>query len=676
MDYKKVALLLLFSAVILAGCLDWLNPQAKDQYEIFSNIPTDNAKALAYFKFNENGAKELRSLFGTILTKNLNRINESEAAIVIYNDSLGIVTYSKTDLTINDEIDSLKSQMGQQKNWNMRVENKSIGGKDVTIIYMNMTDTELPVCMWKEGDVIKTLMMIGSPQQTAYPPSVGFENPAQSPMLGYALRAMSSPQGNFKNTCDVVMTQKYDTSNVKAMFNETDYIKSSIPVSGKLFGEVKIYAGNNEFINGSVYIVMFGDDSADNLVVAGRADIAKTPILQQTGNYCFSTKSSNDKSTIVQSNGREACMKETTTNLVGPMQLITLQRKVGAYYVEVVTYVKSDANAARENAKYIVFSTNLPGTDASWTDKAKLEVKVYEESYSAGFEHMPIAEVRLDLFKSIPYDYQTYGNYATAPSEELLETKYTNDSGTATFENLPLNESLHLVASKTGYQNQTEYIYSFSSPLNVYLIKEEPINIKVTVRDGLNYSKTLAGARVSAYSGSELLGTNYTNDYGETIIQNVKMGQIRFETRKEGYVDGEVYSPVGRYTTSTSVYLIPLATVPLLANGTMDGAHRLCTQVNVVGKYYEFGISFKNVNDTSSRHMMYAKDCPDAPDLESGCSSRGCPSGIYCNMANRTDGYSMSISMGMTPGVHSMCIWPSSPAGYDWAGQIYGGEMG
>ncbi len=670
MDYKKLALLLLFSAVILAGCLDWLNPPVKDEYEIFSNLPTDNAKALVYMKFTQDGTKEFQELFGKILTGDVAKKSQgSEAAIVLYNDSLGMVSYSKTNMSVNDAISEMNSSMTESQRKQITIETKNIGGKDVTILDVKSSGYDVPICIWKEGDTMKVLMMFNSPQ-TIPAPAPAFANEPASPLIGYALQVASEGQGSPGSSCDAILGKKYDTGNAKALFKDADYIKSSIPVSGKLFGEFKAYAGDNPLLNGSIYGVMFGDDNADNLVVAGRMNFTNATMANISNNYCASSATSSSKSSIIQSNGKEACMQEgKATLLTIDAQFITLQRKVGEYYIFVATYVKDNKNAVEESAKNTVFSVNLPGSDASWTDKAKLEVDVYSGGYGS---RQPLGGVRVDLFKSIPSDYRTYDT--SAPSE-LLETKYTDDSGKAVFENLPLNESLHLVASKEGYENQTQNIYSFTTPTTVYMTKVDK-SLRVSVYEystGYGGGVKVKEARVSVYSDNELLGMNYTGTNGEAAIQNIENGKIRIDVSKEGY-EYEVKSlEVGRYSRDTSIYLTRISNRTALANGTMSGAQHLCAQVEVSSSPYKLRAKFTSLNDTYSRYLMYGIDCPNADEIGYGCSTRGCSSGgSYCYIATASSSYANSgIWINASTGTHTICIWPSSPSGYNWFGQMY-----
>jgi hypothetical protein len=669
MDCKKFMLLLLFSALFLAGCLDWLNPPAHEEYEIFSNLPTENAKALIYMKFTEEGTNEFKELFGTILTGNaLKKSQESEAGVVIYNDSFGFISYSKTNMTMEDVIDEINSSIEEKMRDKVRIEAKNVAGKEITMVYLKSGDVELPICLWKDGDILKALMMFNFPQTTPLTTSAFASEPA-SPLIGYALQVASQGQGSSGNTCDAILGKRYDTGNAKALFKDAEYIKSSIPVSGKLFGEFKAYAGDNPLLNGSIYGVIFGDDNADNLVVAGKMNFTNPMMTDMSNNYCASSATSSFKSSIVQSNGKEACMQEgKTTLLTINAQFITLQRKVGDYSIFVLTYIKDKKDVARENAKDIVFSTNLPGTDATWTDKANIEVKVYDEAYSAGFEHTPLAEARVDLFS---------GAYYSSVSEgKLIKSLYTNESGSVRFENVSLNESLYLVASKAGYENQSRYVYSSTTSVVIYL-KKVNTNLGVRVYEyGTSYgsSANVNEARVKVYSGSKLLGENYTNYNGEATIQNVENGDVRIEVSKEGYEDEVESLYVGRYSRDTSVYLTPKLNMSVLANGTMSEANHLCTQVNVSSAYYRIRAKFTSLNDTYSRWLMYGIDCPNAYEISYGCSTSGCSSGgKYCYITTASKQYTTSgIVMNTTPGAHTICIWPSSPGGYNWVGQLYG----
>jgi hypothetical protein len=573
-------------------------------------------------------------------------------------------------MTMEDVIDEINSSIEEKMRDKVRIETKNVAGKEVTMVYVKSGDVELPVCLWKEGDILKVLMTFEIPQRSVVEPELA--GALQSPSIGYALQSSlygMNGQGKFEKTCDTILEKKYDTKNVKEMFKESDKIKNSIPLSGKFFGELKVYAGDNEFVNGSIYGVLFGDDNADNLVFAGKMNISYPTMKSSEDNYCFSTGQSSETSTIVKKDGKEACMKEGGSKVFTiNAQFITLQRKVGDYSIFVLTYIKDKKDVARENAKNIVFSINLPGTDATWTDKANVEVRVYDEAYSAGFEHTPLAETRVDLFSG--------AYYASLSEGKLIKTLYTNGSGSVRFENVPLNESLYLVASKAGYENQSQYLYSSTTSVVIYL-KKVDTNLRVRVYEySTSYGSSVKvnEARVKVYSGSKLLGENYTNYNGEATIQNVENGDVRIEVSKERYEDEVKSFYVGRYSRDTSVYLTPKLNMSVLANGTMSEAKHLCAQVNVSSAYYRIRAKFTSVNDTYSRWLMYGIDCPNAYEISYGCSTSGCSlGGKYCYITTASKQYTTSgIVMNTTPGVHTICIWPSSPGGYNWVGQLYG----
>lgn len=554
MHSKKFMLLSLVSALLLFGCLNVFQPPQQDPYEIFSNIPTNNATALVYVKFSQEGIKEVREVFGTMITNmvggsSLKKYQEGEAVVVIYNDSFAMVGYSKTNMTLQEILDEMNST-SEEKGQSLKFETKNIGGKDITIVRVENTSIDMPICVWKEGDILKTLVAVGMPR---YALESASGNVTENPLIGYALKTSGyDSYGEFNNTCEVILQKKYDTAGVKEMFKETEEIKKGIPVSGTFFGEIKMFV-NVSVLNGSIYGVISGDDNADYLVFAGRVNTST-----EESNLCYSSSYGSGKVEVVKSGGKEACMLESGGSyLTMNLRFIVLQRKIGDYSLGLLTYIKDNKNAARDKSKDIIFSVNLPGEEGRWTDKANIKVKVYEGTYYSGTA-TPLAGVRVDLFGSEPYDYSKL-SYVPAATPELLQTKYTDSSGAAKFENVPANESLSVVASKAGYENSTQYIYSFNTAAVIYLSKVDT-SFRVTVYEQSpgDGRMPVREARVNVYSGSNLLGTNYTDESGEATFQNVSNGNVRVEVNKEGYAELNDTVYVSRYSRSTSEYLTPL----------------------------------------------------------------------------------------------------------------------
>jgi hypothetical protein len=554
----------------------------RDEYEIFSNLPTENAKAIAYLKFTEDGVKEFQEVFGTLLTGgSLKKTKGGEAGFVLYNDSFGIISYTETDMSIEESIEELNSSLKSLYGWlpysygssmrneefGFKVEIRKIGEREITVIYFKSdVSKQTPICIWREGGVTKTLITFGYPTYGIVEPYAGSleqpaNNGAESPLIGYALKTLSEMppkqyDKKFEGTCDVVLEKEYDTSKVKEFFKDAEDIKKSIPVSGKLFGELKLSANlGKEFSswNGSVYGTLFGNDNADNLVFVLKANSSDY-------NLCYSSGYGNEKSEIIGRDGKKACLKTGSSGfLTINLRFVTLERKVGDYAITLFSYVKENKDVSIEEAKNIIFSVNLPGEEQNWTDKMSFKVRVYEMP-TGSLKQQPVAEAKVDVYN------QSYTYEDGVSKRKLIKTAYTDDNGIAKFENLEIG-SYNVETSKAGYLKDTEYVYAGRTDVSVMLRQIEPLVVNVKESSGYRYGygTPISEAKVELYNGSAY---GYEYDYGYTLLKTkytdvngvVDFGKVNIESgkvkvSKEGYYNDTEY--VSTYSKNIIVYLTP-----------------------------------------------------------------------------------------------------------------------
>lgn len=603
---RKIIILFVLSMLIL-GCISLEDLFGGNQYEIFSNLPSENAKAVGYFKLTGDGVSEIHELAGSLFTGGtIKKIKEGEVAFVVSNDSFGIVAYVKTNMSIEEAITQLNSTLSsylysfggyyaKTTDTGFNSEAKEIAGKNVTVLYLKSDkEKKMPICLWKEGDTLKGLVNYG------YASYDGVRSAniagADSPLVGYALKSLSlalpSNQNNtekFGDTCDVVLENKYATDKVKELLGESEQIKSSIPVSGKFFGEVKISANLESLSasssNGSAYMTAFGDDNADNFVIVSKGS-------GNEYNMCYSYSSS-DKSEVISKDGKQACLKEGGGSfLTMNLKYFTLERKVGEYSLMLISYIKDNRDVVKGEAENIVFSINLLGEEQNWTDKMSFNVRVYERP-AGSLKEQPVAEAKVEVYNSS----YGYGGY-----NEAVKTAYTDDKGVAKFENLEIG-SYDVVVSKIGYRQQTTYVYAGRT--NVSVMLNQIGSLKVTVKESADYeygnpipeakvelyNKTITGTTgrpiedsYPSYYGYELVKTLYTNSNGVADFGKIEIKEGKVKASKDGYRSGEnyVYSS-SYYDTGITVYLTKIE--PLIVK-VYDARNRTTSISGAIVKLY------------------------------------------------------------------------------------------
>lgn len=193
-------------------------------------------------------------------------------------------------------------------------------------------------------------------------------------------------------------------------------------------------------------------------------------------------------------------------------------------------------------------------------DRVTLGVKVYG-AYSETVEG-----ARVNLYND------SLGN-GEFPQGSLVATAYTDDSGVANFNGIPISGLMYIRVSKEGYRNSLRNITELDkiSGLVEVFLKEELKPLRVTVEEGSSYGgyRAVAGARVDLYnasatgysygSGYVLIKTMYTNDYGVADFgkADIENGEVR--VGKYGYENETQYVSSYYSNREITVYLTPIA---------------------------------------------------------------------------------------------------------------------
>lgn len=175
---KKLVFAFVFLLLLISGCTTFQQPpqQAKADYEIFSNVPTDNISSLIFIKFNEDGAKEISSFLGTMLGGTaIKKLKDGQIGFITYKDySTAIVAYLRTNMSIDEALESIP----YMESSGLIKETKKIGEKEVTLVYQKYDEgKDNPLCLWKEGEMLKVLSFSSpypsgemTPVQCTFPP--------------------------------------------------------------------------------------------------------------------------------------------------------------------------------------------------------------------------------------------------------------------------------------------------------------------------------------------------------------------------------------------------------------------------------------------------------------------------------------------------------------------------
>jgi len=194
-------------------------------------------------------------------------------------------------------------------------------------------------------------------------------------------------------------------------------------------------------------------------------------------------------------------------------------------------------------------------------DPTRFSLNVYRigAEYPSDYKVFEVDKIGKIKFKVKVRDYDT-GNAISGAEVtiyadgSLVGTKYTGSNGETDWFEVEENAWVTGNVEKSGYITTdvkgftATYTYD-GDTITVYMRKKEVyVRFKVKVRDK-DSGETIKSAMVKIYADDSLVGTKYTNSYGETDWFTVKEGVwVTGEVEKPGYKKGTIK---GFYATST-----------------------------------------------------------------------------------------------------------------------------
>lgn len=549
MELKIKLLLIIVLIAIVAAAIFFLTQKPADEFEIFSNLPTENASVIVHINLNEKAFDEATKIIGSILGGTLKEIEGAQMGLVLSNDSSGVIIYVGTNMTPADLFQELKSQTGSLP---PKLTNRSIGGKLVTVMELGQGINS--VCLWKEGKWLKILT-------------------TQQGVLPYLALSNMSELMNYKpakaKECYEIMEKSYDTKYVRDFFKETEEFKKRIVVSGEYFGEMRgaikdlnlSLLGSlsalsgfqmedwmkeifNKPISGASYLMLFGDGDGDYAISIPHTEVELRGIGKLPC-YNYSVLFMSQESEIIRREGKEACLSKSKIEY-GPIKIefLSLARSIGNYSISASAYVKGDSKKVRDYLEGVVFSQNFPGEERLWTDRMSPKVKVFEGSkysilFNASAEKKPLGGVNVTLC--------TYNQSSLVqPKGSPIQTVITNSLGEADFEEMPA--SLYYVeASKFGYTKDYGTVSPSLAYTELYIQSRVPLMVNVTflkiassAGEGGGYIP-LEDAKVELYNDSALINTSYTNSQGFVDFGNIIIDNGKVKVSKSGYENSTRY---------------------------------------------------------------------------------------------------------------------------------------
>jgi hypothetical protein len=157
--------------------------------------------------------------------------------------------------------------------------------------------------------------------------------------------------------CDKMLGQTYNTSTAEKLLNGSVSMRANIPTFDNMMGEGLAYSNNQ-----SSYASFFKDNDADYLLAVSNPSTGD--------NICYNYSYSGSSTNIDNRNGKEACVRESSSSLnfiSGGMKIVTVNRAVGEYSILVYAYVTGNDKNAIAKAEDIVFGLNFPGNEGKWS---------------------------------------------------------------------------------------------------------------------------------------------------------------------------------------------------------------------------------------------------------------------------------------------------------------------
>jgi hypothetical protein len=551
-ELKIKLLLIIILIAIVAAAVFFLTQKKPDEFEIFSNLPTENASVIVQMNLNEKSFDEMSKIIGSILSGGLKEIKGARVGIVLSNDSSGIIIYVGTNMTVSDVLQQAKVPSSS-------ISSKTIGGKAITVVELGIGINS--VCLWNEGGWLKILTT-----QQGVLPYLALSNISE--LMNYTYELYYKPAN--ASECYDVMQTTYDTKYVREFFQETEEFKKRITVNGEYFGEMRAAAKDlnlrllgslssltglqmenslndifNKPLSGASYLTLFGDNDGDYAISISHSGVelsgvGKLPCYNLTVSFLSQT------SEIVKNSGKEACLSKSKIQY-GPINIefVSLARQVGAYSMSASAYVKGDNKKVVDYLEGFVFSQNFPGEERLWTDRMSPKVKVFEGSkysilFNASAEKKPLGGVNVSL-----YTLNQSLSWSNAKGS-FIETVITNSLGEADFEEMPA--SLYYVeASKFGYTKDYGTVSPGLAYTELYIQSRVPLMVNVTflkityaAGEGGGYIP-LEDAKVELYNDSALINTSYTNSQGFVDFGNITIDDGKVKVSKSGYENSTRY---------------------------------------------------------------------------------------------------------------------------------------
>ena len=394
-------------------------------YEFLSYLPDKNLKSVVYIQANEDLFRELSSLIGEMLGgKYIKDIKNSKIAVASYKDgSSAYLLYLDTGQSIDEMIQSIRDLSNEYSfsGTDIDIEKKTVDGKLFYIITGDRYSMySMPLCAWEQGNGVIVLAFQDS----------------------YSWRSNIE-----KKDCTSIISKRYNAKKFEVFFAEADALGKKIKSNRKVYAEGWMRSME---IRGdkSMYGFIYADGEGDYLLVAGDQILG----YDTSSNFCIGGR-------VIKRADKEACSKEQSSSgipLIPLTSLIMLERGIGDYSIHVIAYPKriSKKNVKRK-AEDLIFSVELEGEEKMWKDKKSLTVEVKDYKTKNA-----IYNAKVEVYKG--YGYRNRG--------DLLREGYTNDSGLVRFDDMPL-DSVRLLITKEGYDNDTEYVSKTETEEIIYLKK-------------------------------------------------------------------------------------------------------------------------------------------------------------------------------------------------------------
>jgi hypothetical protein len=525
----KKTLLIVF-LILIAGCIFLQQPS--DEYEIFSNIPTENAETIYYLKLSEAGTRELSSYLGVVSGGSiLRKVKNAEVGIVSYKNGVNaVVAYLRTNLSVDDALEEFDVASTLSK------ETKKIGGRDVTLLYYRYdTEKKNPICVWKDGGMIK-LLYITKSIPTTTPNSCTF--PAGFACLSYDLNengelSLDLGQGTGRtiriNGLLCSTEKDVTTLTIPPLSHPIQIVSGShTSVTGGPSGNsVKCAGSSGGKFSGRIYINYTELDTGMQRIAVGALSIGYAQREETEIKMCDKVMESRyDYKNVKTFFGESDAIKGKTPingEFMGEYKVYGQSAYATAFSDSNGMYLiyieKNQSNPLLSSLFYTRFgkgdvcystlgkATILKdgGKEACMIEDSGMGVSgatlmrevgdysiflylVIKDSKSVAMENAKrtIFSVSLEgeekhwssegLLTVTVYDQTDFRKISEAKVElyfndKLQESKYTDLNGTATFHNISISSigGYKLKVSKTGYIEKNTTLYPYSGQVSVYL---------------------------------------------------------------------------------------------------------------------------------------------------------------------------------------------------------------